>query len=96
MVWPTFKNLRDIDRVADDEVERRARVVLKELECALKHVDELEVLIPEDEHARPEDTTTAISAAYVCIATIVPKLQRARGNPVADITETAPDAIEHD
>jgi hypothetical protein len=88
MGWPIFKNLRDIDRVADDDVEGRARAVLNALDQADKCIGQV-----EGEEETVEKLRDAIASAYACIAALVPKLQRARGKTVTDITEPAPGSV---
>ncbi len=83
MDWPGF-HLNDIDRVADDNAPERARILL----VALANVgDFLSVIdIPDDAREACERHQATVNAAYACIATLVPKLQRARGVPITDIT----------
>jgi hypothetical protein len=82
--WPVFKSLRDIDIVADDDVTAKARELVAQINKTLIRAENVEP--GEDEQVLLECRET-LSESYFCIATLVAKLQRARGVEITDITE---------
>jgi hypothetical protein len=81
--WPAF-HLNDIDRVGDDDVPERAHTLLDALADVGDFLSMID--IPDNEREACERHQATVKAAYACIATLVPKLQRARRVPITDIT----------
>jgi len=82
--WPVFKNPRDIDIVADDDVTAKARELVAQINKTLVRAENLEP--GEDEEQVLLECRETLSNSFFCIATLVAKLQRARGIEITDIT----------
>jgi hypothetical protein len=83
--WPVFKSPRDIDVVADDDVTTKARELVAQIHRTLVRAENVESA--EDEEQVLLECRESLSESYFCIATLVAKLQRARGIEITDITE---------
>jgi hypothetical protein len=83
--WPVFKNPRDIDIVADDDAPAKARELVAQINKTLIRAENVEP--GEDEEQVLLECRETLSESYFCIATLVAKLQRARGIEITDVAE---------